>query len=70
VSEECILVGKQEGKRPIGRPRRRRWTILKCTYLREMGWDRMDWIDLAQDRDKRRALVNTLMNIRVPYNAG
>jgi hypothetical protein len=38
--------------------------------LREIGWDGIDWIALAQDRDKWRALVNTLMNLRVPYNAG
>jgi hypothetical protein len=38
--------------------------------LRETGWDGMDWIDLAQDRDQWRALVNTAMNFRVPYNAG
>jgi hypothetical protein len=38
--------------------------------LREIGWDGMDWIDLAQDRDQCRALVNTAMNLRVPYNSG
>jgi hypothetical protein len=38
--------------------------------LREIGWDGMDWIDLAQDRHQWRALVNTVMNLRVPYNAG
>jgi hypothetical protein len=38
--------------------------------LREIGWDGMDWIDLAQDRDQWSALVNTVMNLRVPYNAG
>jgi hypothetical protein len=38
--------------------------------LREIGWDGMDWIDLAQDRDQWRALVNTVMNLRVPQNAG
>jgi hypothetical protein len=38
--------------------------------LREKGWNGMDWIDLAQDRDQCRALVNTVMNLRVPYNAG
>jgi hypothetical protein len=42
----------------------RRWTILKC--LREIGWDGMDWIDLAQDRDQWRALVNTVINLLVP----
>jgi hypothetical protein len=39
-------------------------------YLREIGWDGMDWIDLAQYRDQWRVLVNTVMNLRVPYNAG
>jgi hypothetical protein len=38
--------------------------------LREIGWDDMDWIDLAQDRDQWRAIVNTVMNLRIPYNAG
>jgi hypothetical protein len=51
-----ILVGNPEGKRPLGR-RRRRWVD---------RWDGMDWIDLAQDRDQRRDLVNTVMNVRVP----
>jgi hypothetical protein len=45
------------------------WTILK-RILREIGWDVIDWIDLAQDRNQWRALVNTRMNIRVPENAG
>jgi hypothetical protein len=44
------------------------WTILKC--LREIGWDGMDWIDLAQDNDQWRALVNTVMNLRVSQNSG
>jgi hypothetical protein len=59
-----ILVGKPEGKRPLGRPRRR-WENIKMD-LREIGLGGMDWIDLAQDRDQWRALVNTLMNLRVP----
>jgi hypothetical protein len=46
-----ILVGKPEGKRPLGRPRRR-WVGNIKIYLREIGWDGMDWIDLAQDRDQ------------------
>jgi hypothetical protein len=58
-------VGKPEGKRPLGRSRRRWLDSIKMD-LREIGWDSMDWIDLAQDRDKRRALVNTVMNLRVP----
>jgi hypothetical protein len=63
-----ILVGKPEGKRPPGRPRRR-WVDIKMD-LREIGCDGVDWIDLAQDRDQWRALVNTVMNLRVPKNAG
>jgi hypothetical protein len=59
-----ILVGKPEGKRPLGRPRCR-WVDNIKIHLRETGWDDMDWIDLAQDRDQLRALVNTVMNLRV-----
>jgi hypothetical protein len=58
-------VGKPEGKRPLGRPRRR-WVDNIKMYLREIGWDDMDWIDLAQDRDQWRVLVITVMNLRVP----
>jgi hypothetical protein len=58
------LVGKPEGKRPLGSPRRRWMNNIKMD-LREIGWDGMDWIDLAQDRDQRRALVHTVMNLRV-----
>jgi hypothetical protein len=57
-----ILVGKPEGKKPLARPRRR-WVDNIKMDLREIGWDGMDWIDLAQDRN---ALVNTVMNLRVP----
>jgi hypothetical protein len=57
-----ILVGNSEGKRPLGRPRRR-WVDNIEMDLREIGWD---WIDLAQDRDKWRALVNAVMNLRFP----
>jgi hypothetical protein len=57
-------VAKPEGKRPIVRPRRR-WVDNIKIDLREIGWDGMDWIDLAQDRDQSRALVNTVMNLRV-----
>jgi hypothetical protein len=64
-----ILVGKPEGKRPLGRPRRR-WVDNIKIDLREIGWDGTDWIDLSQDRDKWRALVNTMMNLRVSQNAG
>jgi hypothetical protein len=60
-----ILVGKREGKRPLGRPIRRWGDSIKIN-LREIGWDGMDWIDLAQDRDQWRTLVNTAMNVRVP----
>jgi hypothetical protein len=60
-----ILVGKSEGRRPLGRPRRRCVDNIKMD-LSEIGWDGLDWIDLAQDRDQWRALVNTVMNLRVP----
>jgi hypothetical protein len=60
-----ILVGKPEGKRPQGRPRRR-WEDNIRMDLREIGWGGMDWIDLAQDRDQWRTLVNTVMNLRIP----
>jgi hypothetical protein len=60
-----IFVGKPEGKRPLGRPRRR-WVDNIKMDLREIGWDGVDWIDLAQDRDQWRALVNTVMNLRAP----
>jgi hypothetical protein len=60
-----ILVGKPEGKRPLGRPRRR-WENNIKMYLRDIAWGGMDWIDLAQDRDQWRAFVNTVKNLRVP----
>jgi hypothetical protein len=52
-------------KRPLGRPRYR-WVDNIKMDLREIGWDGMDWIDLAEDRDQWQALVNTVMNLRVP----
>jgi hypothetical protein len=60
-----ILVGKPEGKRPLGRPRRS-WVDNIKMDLREIGWDGTNWIDLAQDRDQWRALVNMVMYLRVP----
>jgi hypothetical protein len=62
-------LGKPGGKRPLGRPGRR-WEENVKMDLREIGWGVMDWIDLAQDRDQWRALVNTVMNLRVPCNFG
>jgi hypothetical protein len=53
-----ILLGKPEGKRPLGRPRRR-WVDNINMDLREIGWDGVDWMDIAQDRDQWRALVNS-----------
>jgi hypothetical protein len=60
-----ILVGKPEGKRPLGRTRHRLLGNIKMD-LRETGWVGIDWIGLAQDRDQWRALVNMVMNLRVP----
>jgi hypothetical protein len=60
-----ILVGKPEGKRPLGRPRCR-WVDNIIIDLREIRWDGMDRIELAQDRDQWRSLVNTVMNPGVP----
>jgi hypothetical protein len=60
-----ILVGKLEGKRPLGKPRCRWLNDIKMD-LREIGWGGKDWIDLAQDVDQLRALVNVAMNRQVP----
>jgi hypothetical protein len=60
-----ILAGKPERKRPLGRPRRR-WVDNIKIDLSERGWDSMEWIHLAQDRDQWRDLVNTVMNLWVP----
>jgi hypothetical protein len=59
-----VLMGKPEGKRPLGTPRRR-WEDGIRMDLGETGWGSVDWIQLAQDRDRWRALVNTVMNLRV-----
>jgi hypothetical protein len=64
-----ILVRKPAGKRTLGIPRGT-WVDNIKMYIRRIGGGRMDWIDLVQDRDQWRALVNTVMNLRVPYNAG
>ena len=60
-----VLVGKPEGKGPLGKPRRR-WEDNIKMDLQEVGCGSMDWIDLAQDRDRWRALVNAVMKLRVP----
>jgi hypothetical protein len=60
-----LLVGKPEGKRPLGRPERRWVDNIKMNLL-EISWGGVEWIGLAQDRDKWRALVNAVMNLRVP----
>jgi hypothetical protein len=63
-----VLVGNPEGKKPMGRPRRR-WEDNIKTDLKELGCGGTEWIELAQDRDRRRALVNAVLNLRVPQNA-
>jgi hypothetical protein len=60
-----VLVGKPERKRPLERSRCT-WVDNIKIYLREIGWDGMDWIDLTQDRHQWRAVVNKIMNLRVP----
>ena len=60
-----VLVGKSEGKRPLGR-HRRRWVDNIRMNLQEVGCEYMDWIGLAQDRDSSRTLVSAVMNLRVP----
>jgi hypothetical protein len=63
--ENRILVGKPGGRRPLGRPRGR-WVDNVKMDFRGIGWYSMDWIDLTQDTDQWRALVNTVMNLWVP----
>jgi len=60
-----VLVGKPEGKRPLGRPRRR-WEDNIKIYLQEVGCGGTEWIEMVQDKDRWRALVNAVMNLRVP----
>jgi hypothetical protein len=60
-----ILVGKPEGKTSVARPRRRWEDNIKMDF-QEVGWGGMDWIELVQDRDRWRELVNAVMNLRVP----
>jgi hypothetical protein len=60
-----LLVGKPEGRRPLGRPRRRWFDNIRMDLV-EVGWGDVNWIGLAQDRDKWRALVNSVLNLQVP----
>jgi hypothetical protein len=60
-----LLVEKSEGKRPLGRPRRR-WVVNIRMDLGEVGWGNVDWIGLAKDRNRWRALVNSVLNFRIP----
>jgi hypothetical protein len=60
-----VLVGKPEGKRPLGRPRRR-WEDNIKMDLQEVGYGGMNWIELPRDRDRWRALVNAVLNLRIP----
>jgi hypothetical protein len=64
-----ILLGKPEGKRSLGRPNRT-WEDNIRMDLREIGYEGVEWINLAQDRDQRRDRVNPLMNLRVPQKEG
>jgi ribosome biogenesis protein Tsr3 len=59
-----MLVGKPEGRRPLARPRRR-WVDNIGLDLVEVGWSDVDWIELAQDRDRWRAVVNSVLNLRI-----
>jgi hypothetical protein len=64
-----LLVGKPEGKRPLGRPRRRWMNNIRMDFG-EVGWGDVDWIGLAQERNRWRAVVKSILNLRVPQNAG
>jgi hypothetical protein len=64
-----LLVGKPEGKIPLGRPRRM-WVDNIRMDLGEVGWGDVDWIGLAHDRNRWRALLNSVLNLRIPWNAG
>jgi hypothetical protein len=59
------LVERPEGRKPLGRPRRR-WEDNIKMYLQEVGWEGVDWIDMAQDKERWRAVVNAVMNLRIP----
>jgi len=60
-----VLMGKPEGKMPVGRPRHR-WEDNIKMDLQEVGWGSMDWIDLVRNRDRSQASVNTVMNLQIP----
>jgi hypothetical protein len=60
-----LLVGKPEGKRPLGRPKRR-WVDNIMMDLVDVGWGDVDWVGVAQDRDRWRALLNSVLDLRVP----
>jgi hypothetical protein len=61
-----LLVGKSEGKTPLGRPRRRWVDNIRMDLGEEVGWGDVDWIGLAKDRNRWRVLVNSVLNLRVP----
>jgi hypothetical protein len=64
-----ILMGKPEVRKPLGRSINR-WVNNIKIYLRDIAWNGMDWIDLPQDRNQWKTLMNTVMNLRVPLNSG
>jgi hypothetical protein len=65
IAYRLLVVGKPEGRRPLGRPRRS-WLDNIRMDLVEVGWSDVDWIGLARDRDRWRALVNSVLNLQVP----